>query len=129
MRIENIGKGEEKWKLPYYIINNGDANGYKVKYYHGVFQSDTISHPSTDSMQTRLEQFIIYPGEIIDCGYDVLYRQEVLDAIAEGKKWYRHFFTYFEDEFGNGYSYWSVWVLSYRIGDIPEWNRVSRKVF
>jgi len=116
---EKTEEGGERWLLYYYIYNFGDNPAYELKYFHWV-DNDSTFKPVDDSLiQRRWEDDLIFPYEVIECGYDPFLRQAYYDAIKEGKTCYRHFVEWHKDDLGNQYGYHAVWRIVYEKEGLP----------
>jgi hypothetical protein len=120
--MDRKAEATERWKLPYYVINIGDKPAYRIFYTHSKSKDSNFVIPADSTLQTQHINNVVFPSMSLLCGYDELYRQEVLDAIDDDYTFYRHFYVKYEDKAGHIYKYVTSWRLYYEMGKLPEWS-------
>jgi hypothetical protein len=121
-------EGGERWSLPYFVMNAGMTAAHKFSYFHKFITRDSIAMPKDEYFVNYYKENVIFPFDILDCGFDQILRQTVLDSINAGKKYYRHFIIRYSDEFHNEYIYHTVWVLAgYQKGTPLDFRLISRR--
>lgn len=109
---EKTEEGGERWILPYWVINTGTCPATNLIYYHALSCQDSIPTPSADKFVRRFSNDVVFPGAVYSCGWDPILRQQVLDSLKAGKKYYRHLYLEYSDEFKNLYRWHTIWELS-----------------
>jgi len=121
--IEETDEGGERWTLYYWVANTGKVPAYKLSYYHTLSTQDTIPPPNDSLFSKQWKQLVAFPGDVVECGYDQVLRQQVLDSFHVKRRYYRHFFLRFEDDMKTPYTYHSVWKLeNYEPGKPPKFD-------
>ena len=125
---EKTDEGGERWLLPYWVINTGDYPATNLTYYHALACQDTIPTPPAEKYVRLFVEEIVFPGAVYPCGWDPILRQQVIDSLNVRKKYYRHLYVEYSDEYKNRYLWHAIWELSkYKEGEPLDFTLVSNR--
>jgi len=123
----NPTKGEEKWKMGYWVMNDSRNPTYDLRYFHIINTLDSISIPASTELNDAFVGRIIGSGDLVNCGFDYIFRQEVLDYKKNSIDIYRHLYIEYLDAADNTYKQLAKWKLVfYEIGSLPHWVLMER---
>jgi len=104
-------EGGQRWKLPYFLINLGDLPIHELRYHHLVSTNEIEECPAISVFNVHPVGSIVWPKDILTCGYDPLLRQQAIDTFKAGKCYYRHFWTNYSDDLERSYTYYATWKI------------------
>ena len=124
----NAGRENEKWNCWYFVKNVSENPAYNLEYYHEITENENIDTPKNEEFSDRYSNIIIWSKANLNCGFDPLYRQQVIDIQKNESSFYRHLFVKYNDEFLNNYLYYAKWKLrSYKIGEHPFFIKLEER--
>ena len=117
VKVTVTEEGGHRWHLPYYVKNISDYPAFGIEYYHGLCTLDSIPIPNDSRFVRRYETSVVLPGQSLNCGWDEILKQQVIDTLKTGKSLYRHFIVKYTDAFRNEYMYYAIFTVPDPMGD------------
>ena len=109
--IVQTEEGGERRGLPYFVKNISDYPVFGLTYYHELSTRDSIPVPASSKFQRRWENVIVLPNKSLNCGSDVILKQQIIDSMKTGNEVYRHFIVEYGDALKNQYMFYSIFTI------------------